>query len=313
MKRSLAIALLLGSGMVLSAAAQTPAATYVQIPPDIRCSIEGVTVDMVSDAQGNVKYLPGGSVKSITCTYSETRKEIPLASAEVKDGEIQTASFGNLRMIMHDATTAGVEIEIRADLLPALRAFLGAPPLAVAPTSSADAAKIAVISFQAAVGATNEGQKNFNDLEKKFDPKRQQLKALSDEIDSETKDLQAKGATLSDADRASRSKEIDTKKKLLDRDVEDARNDFQQQMQDLYQALASKVYDVMQSYAEKEGYTLVLDISEQQSPVLFASNSTNITKQVIDAYNLKSGVPAPPPQSNVDAPKPAAPSASPSH
>jgi outer membrane protein len=182
-----------------------------------------------------------------------------------------------------------------------------------APAAHAGPAKIAVIAFQVAVAQTNEGQRNFADLQKKFDPKRQQLKALSDEIDSETKDLQTKGATLTDADRASRSKDIDTKKKQLDRDAEDARNDFQQQMQDVYQTLASKVYDVMQSYAEKEGYTLVLDISEQQSPVLFASNGSNITKQVIDAYNVKSGVPAPPPQAQGDAPQPAAPASPPAH
>jgi outer membrane protein len=30
--------------------------------------------------------------------------------------------------------------------------------------------------------------------------------------------------------------------------------------------------------------------------VLYASDSSNITKQVIEAYNLKSGVPAPPAQ-----------------
>ena len=39
---------------------------------------------------------------------------------------------------------------------------------------------------------------------------------------------------------------------------------------------------------------LVLDIAQQQTPVLYASESTNITKAIIDAYNLKSGVPAPP-------------------
>jgi outer membrane protein len=67
-------------------------------------------------------------------------------------------------------------------------------------------------------------------------------------------------------------------------------------MQDMYTTLASKVYDVMQSYAEAQGFTLVLDVSQQQSPVLYASGGTNITKMVIDAYNLKSGVPAPPAQ-----------------
>jgi outer membrane protein len=198
---------------------------------------------------------------------------------------------------------------------PAAPSPLAAPSEAAdpAPAVPAGPAKIAVIAFQVAVAQTNEGQRNFTDLEKKFDPKRQQLKTLSDEIDGLTKELQTKGATLTDSERAARAATIDTKKKQLDRDAEDAKSDFQQQMQDLYQALASKVYDVMQSYAEKQGYTLVLDVSEQQSPVLFASTSTNITKQVIDAYNVKSGVPAPPPQSDVDAPKPAAPAAAPSH
>jgi outer membrane protein len=124
--------------------------------------------------------------------------------------------------------------------------------------------------------------------------------------------LQAQGATLSDAQRNERASAIETKKKQLERDAEDAKSDFQQQMNDIYQGLASKVYDSMQAYAEKDGFTLVLDISEQQSPVLFATQSTNITKAVIDAYNVKSGVPAPPPQAaGSDTSAPAAPKPAP--
>jgi outer membrane protein len=182
-------------------------------------------------------------------------------------------------------------------------------PVPVAPAAAPVAvpAKIAVIAFQLAVAQTNEGQRNFADLEKKYAPKEAALKSLSDEIDNLTKQLQAQGASLSEVERNSRAKIIDEKKKQLDRDTEDARNDFQQDMQDVFEGLQSKVYDVMQSYAEQQGYTLVLDVSQQQSPVLYAINGANITKQVIDAYNLKSGVPAPPAQPAVAAPKPAAP------
>ncbi len=165
-------------------------------------------------------------------------------------------------------------------------------------------ARIAVIAFQLAVAQTNEGQRDFADLQKKYAPKEASLKTLNDEIDSMQKQLQTQGATLSEADRASRAKSIDEKKKQLDRETEDLRNDGQQDMQDLYNNLASKVYDVMQSYAEQQGFTLILDISQQQSPVLYASNGSNITKQVIDAYNLKSGVPAPAAQPAAAAPKP---------
>jgi outer membrane protein len=173
-------------------------------------------------------------------------------------------------------------------------------------TASAPAARIAVIAFQVAVAQTNEGQRDFADLEKKFEPRRAQLKALSDEIDAETKELKADSNTLTDVERANRSRDIQNKQTELNRSAQDAQSDFQTAMQNLYTSLAAKVYDVMEAYAKEHGYTLVLDISQQQSPVLYATNSTNITKAVIDAYNLKSGIPAPPPQAGSNLP-PAAP------
>jgi outer membrane protein len=177
---------------------------------------------------------------------------------------------------------------------PAVAAPSAAP--SAAPTASAPAGppKIAVIAFQVAVGQTNEFQRNFADLQKKYDPKRQQLKGQSDEVDNLTKQLQAQGDKLSDGERATRAKSIDDKKKQLERAAEDAQNDFQNEMQEMYTGLASKVYDVLSGYAQQHGYTLVLDVAQQQTPVLYAVDSTNITKPIIDAYNLKSGVPAPP-------------------
>lgn len=180
-----------------------------------------------------------------------------------------------------------------------------------APAAAAVPARIAVVRFQLAVAQTNEGQRDFADLQKKYAPKQATLKALSDEVDSLNKQLQTP-ASLSETERATKAKSLDEKKKQLDRDVEDARNSFQQDMQDLYSSLQQKVYDVLQTYAEQQGITLVLDVSQQQTPVLWANGASDITKPVIDAYNVKSGVPAPPPQSSTPASgtgtaKPAAP------
>jgi outer membrane protein len=190
---------------------------------------------------------------------------------------------------------SGLALSAAAQTLPA--------PAAAAP---AGPVKIAVIAFQAAVAQTNEGQRNFADLQKKFSPKREQLRALADEIDTETKQLQAQGDKLSEAVLASRTKAIEDKKKQLQRDSEDAQNDFQQEMQEIFNTLASKVGDVLTNYEQQQGYTLVLDYAQQQSPVLYAQPSTDITKAIIDAYNVKSGVPAPP-APPAAAPKPAAP------
>jgi len=177
---------------------------------------------------------------------------------------------------------------------------------APAPAAPAGPAKIAVIAFQAAVGQTNEFQRN--------EPKRNQLKTMADEIDGLEKQLQAQGDKLSDTERASRAKTIEDKKKQAQRFAEDAQNDLQGEMQEVYNTVGSKVYDVLSTYAQQQGYTLVVDGSgsQQQAPVvLYASPSTDITKAVIEAYNVKSGVPAPPAQPAAAAPKPAAPAAKP--
>jgi outer membrane protein len=169
-----------------------------------------------------------------------------------------------------------------------------AAPASVAPSAPAGPAKIAVIQFQLAVAQTNEGQRDFADLQKKYEPREKELRAANDEIETLKKQLQDQGATLTDADRAAKAKTIDEKGKKLQRNAEDLREEGNKEIQEMLNALGAKVYDVLASYSQQQGYTLVLDVSEQQNPVLYASESTNITKPVIDAYNVKSGVPAQP-------------------
>jgi outer membrane protein len=79
----------------------------------------------------------------------------------------------------------------------------------------------------------------------------------------------------------------------------------------VYSGIATKVYDVLSTYAKENSYSLVLDVAGQQTPILYALPTTDITKTIIEAYNVKSGVPAPPPAAPTpagttpSAPKPA--------
>lgn len=167
--------------------------------------------------------------------------------------------------------------------------------VAVTPTGTT---KVAVVNFEAAVFQTNEGKRSIADIQKKFEPKREQLKTESDEVNTLKKQLQTAGDKLSDSERQSRTQAIDAKEKTLQRDGEDASQDYQQQMQQAYQQLAEKVFGVLQSYASENGFGVVLDSSaSSQAPpaVLWHKQSTDITKAVIDAYNTKSGIAAPAP------------------
>ena len=183
------------------------------------------------------------------------------------------------------------------------------PPSAPAPESAAPAApptgatKVAVIAFQPAVAATNEGRAAFAKVQQKFQPKQTELKNLSDQIDALKKQLQTDGSTLSDAERATRLRTIDDKEKSLQREADDARSDFQQAMTEAYQGIATKFYAVLQDYAQANGYGAVFDMSSQQTPVVWASKTADISEAVVAEYNQKSGVAAPP----ASAAKPATP------
>jgi outer membrane protein len=181
----------------------------------------------------------------------------------------------------------------------------GAPAAAPAATAPAGPTKIAVIQFEAVVGQTNEGQRAFAELNTKYQPKQQQIKQESDEVDTLKKDLQTAGDKLSDTERQTRLRTIDEKEKTLQRNVEDARNDFSGEMNEKFGGIAQKVAQVMTQYAQQNGYTLVLDAGsqqQQQSPILWASESTNISEAVLQAYNKQSGVPPQP--ATAGAPRP---------
>jgi outer membrane protein len=168
-----------------------------------------------------------------------------------------------------------------------------APPAAVAP--QAIPAKIALIAFEQAVVATNEGQRSVQEVQKKYEPKKAQIESLGNEVESLKKQLQAAPATTTDEDRAARQRTIDTKEKQLNRDAEDAQTAYNTDLQEALGKVAQKVSVVMRDYCAKNGYTLLLDVGGQGSNVLWANQGTDVSQAVVTAYNTTSGVAAPAP------------------
>jgi len=200
-------------------------------------------------------------------------------------------------------TTAGMAQTPAASAPPATE-----PAAAPAPvTPQAIPAKIALVAFEQAVFATNEGQKTVQDIQTKYKPKKDQIDTLSHEVDSLKKQLQSAPATLSDADRAAKMKEIDAKEKRLNHDAEDAQTAYNTDLQEAYGKVAAKVSTTLKKYVSDNGYTLLLDVSSQQSNVMWANQSTDVTQAVVTAYNTSSGVAAPVPSAPSAAPAAARP------
>ncbi len=189
----------------------------------------------------------------------------------------------------------------------------GLPSAPSAPASSApntiatgSGAKIGTINIEQAVIGTNEGQRDFEALRKKLEPKQNELKGQNDELENLQKQLQTQGDKLNEDARATLVKQIETKKKSFDRSVQDAQEDAQNQQKEIFQRILQKMAPVIVKHAQEGGYAMIVDTSNPwpQSPILWYGEGGDITRAVVDLYNTQSGVPAP---TGAGAPAPAKP------
>lgn len=171
-----------------------------------------------------------------------------------------------------------------------------APATTAAPAATTTTpSKIGVIQIQQAIVATNEGQRDFQALDKKFEPKRSELQQLQKEIEDLQKQIQAQGDKLNDQARAEMSKNLESKQKTLQRSAQDAQDEYQTQSNEIAQRIGGKLIQVVDKYAKDNSYSMILDASNPEaSPIIWAADSTNVTKEIVDLYNAQSGVAAPP-------------------
>jgi Skp family chaperone for outer membrane proteins len=165
------------------------------------------------------------------------------------------------------------------------------PGLAAAPQSTTPQTvpvKIAVISFESAVLTTAEGQRDMHDLQTQFAPQREEIIRRNSDLETLKKQLQA--GNWSAAEQAVRQAAIDQKQKELTQDAEDAQKAFAAAAQKVYEVLAQKFFEVAADYAKRNGFTVLLDVSGTDSPVLWAAQSTDVTKAVTADYDKQAGM-----------------------
>jgi outer membrane protein len=166
---------------------------------------------------------------------------------------------------------------------------------AAAPAVTGTGTKVGTISIEQAIFATNEGRRDFEALSKKLEPKQNELKGQNDELESLQKQLNTQGDKLNEDARATLVKQIETKKKSLDRSVQDAREDAQNQQNEIAQRILQKMAPVLVKYANENGFGVIIDTSQPwpQGPVVWWGQAVDVTKPVVEAFNAQSGVPAP--------------------
>ena len=145
--------------------------------------------------------------------------------------------------------------------------------------------KVGIINIQSAIVSTKDGQKAASEIQSRFNPKKMELDKRQGDITQLQDQLNRGRNTLSEDARQKLVREIDVKTKALNRDTEDARAELDQEEQKIMNELGSRIMLVIDKYAKDNGFSVILDVSSPQNPIIFAATSIDITKDIIDLYD----------------------------
>ncbi len=145
--------------------------------------------------------------------------------------------------------------------------------------------KIGVIDMQSALVATKDGQKAAADLRAKYAPKQQEFQQRQSQLQQKQDQFRRTENTMSEEAKAKMAADIDSLERNLQRDTQDAEQDMNQDQQRIVQELGGKMMKVVNKYAQDHQYQLVFDVAGQPENIHFASNTIDITRDIISLYD----------------------------
>ena len=212
------------------------------------------------------------------------------------------------------------KLALFAAVLGTASALLAQTPAASQPPAASTSAahapqRIGVIQVQQALLSTHDGQAKMQEFQARFvDPRKKDLDRKAQEIRDLQNKLQSGGAVMAEAAKAELQRNIDDKTKRYNRDMQDAQDEMQGENQKLIEEMSGKMQQVIDKYAQANGYAVIINVSDPNTPVLYASSTVDITKEIIELYDKQfpNGSPttSSAPKATPPAPKPPVPATS---
>ncbi|MFY9726726.1 MAG: OmpH family outer membrane protein [Bryobacteraceae bacterium] len=155
----------------------------------------------------------------------------------------------------------------------------------MAAAQSGRAPKVALVNIQDAILATTDGQNAAKALDAEFGPRKAALDQEQKAI-AQKQSLLEQGK-LSPEERKKLQQEIDDAIVVLNAKMDQADADLDRAQKKTLAELGKKMVAVIVEFATTTGYAMVFDTSTSQAPLLYADNATDITSEVIAAYESR--------------------------
>ncbi|HYO62349.1 MAG TPA: OmpH family outer membrane protein [Pyrinomonadaceae bacterium] len=127
-------------------------------------------------------------------------------------------------------------------------------------------------------------------VDREFQPRRTEIQQLETRYNALVKEINDTKSVADQATLTRKADEAETIKKSIDRKREDGQRDLQKRMGEVLQPLQSDVYKALDAYAKERGIAIIIDAS--QVPLLYATETVDITRDFIGIYNQRNAAAA---------------------
>ncbi|MBF0275952.1 MAG: OmpH family outer membrane protein [Nitrospinae bacterium] len=143
--------------------------------------------------------------------------------------------------------------------------------------------KIGVVDLGYIVQNSDKGKKAKKYIEAETKKEQQIIQNKEKGLQALIQDISSKSFLLDKDLKRAKAEEAQNMKKDLERYFQDSKEKIQKKQSKLMEQILKDLRDVINTYGEKEGFTLIV---EKASPYYFDS-SVEITQKILESYNNK--------------------------
>ena len=150
-------------------------------------------------------------------------------------------------------------------------------------TSSFAVDKIGFINLQEIMQNSNAGKKAAEEFKKFYEKETQEIKSSEKELKKMKDELEKQGSIMTQSSQ--KEKETIYQKKLRDYQllVNDTNEELKKRDQEMTQKLMPGIMKIVRTIAEKEKFTLVIDVATM--PIPYYDKENDFSKKVIEEFN----------------------------
>ena len=143
--------------------------------------------------------------------------------------------------------------------------------------------KIGFVNLQEIMLNTNAGKKAGEEYKKLYDKKREEIAAAESDLKRLKDELDKQGSIMTETARQEKGTTYQRKSRDYQLLIEDSNKEMKGRDEEIGSKLLPKIMKVVRKIAEKEKYTLVIDVASM--PLPYYAKENDISKKVIEEVN----------------------------